>query len=43
MVYGNIVKVNVDVDLVLDIREYGVNFKNVVLCSGDGDYLLFVE
>ena len=24
-------------------REHGVNFKNVVLCSGDGDYLPLVE
>ena len=42
-VYGNTVKANVDVDLALDIREHGVNFKNVVLCSGDGDYLPLVE
>jgi len=37
--YGNTPKANVDVDVAVDLIADGANFKNVVLCSGDGDYL----
>ena len=37
--HGNTPKANVDVDVAVDLITDGANFKNVVLCSGDGDYL----
>lgn len=40
---GNKTKANVDVDLAVDVLGDGFNFKNFVLCSGDGDYLPVVK
>lgn len=41
--HGDTPKANVDVDLALDVANDGANFKNVVLCSGDGDFLPLVR
>lgn len=41
--HGDTPKANVDVDLAVDVFSDGFNFKNVVLCSGDGDYLPVVK
>jgi uncharacterized LabA/DUF88 family protein len=41
--HGKTPKANVDVDLAVDILCDGVQFKKVVLCSGDGDYLPAVK
>ena len=43
VLHGNISKSNVDVDLALDVLSDGFNFKNLVLCSGDGDFLPLVK
>lgn len=43
ILHGNISKSNVDVDLAVDVLSDGFNFKNLVLCSGDGDFLPLVK
>ncbi|NER38419.1 MAG: NYN domain-containing protein [Oscillatoria sp. SIO1A7] len=43
ILHGNSFKSNVDVDLAVDVLSDGFNFKNLVLCSGDGDFLPLVK